>query len=260
MVVVRLVAAVMGVVSAASLNIAWPVKTEPTVATLPAALRLPLKVTFRVASASVSVPTGIEIGTRLPSSTLNCSFTAKPSTLAPDCETRSLFGLRRKLPARVKCCVPATSMMKKPSPSIAMSVVTPVPPIGPLLKFRWVLATVTPRPICAGLVPPEVVPGAEPSEKVRLKLGANAMRVDLYAVVFTFEMLLPMTSRRRELATRPERPVKSEVVLAMSNSSCEAVCQALARRALAGLSEESDSSCCAIPRGGSARGPTGSVA
>jgi hypothetical protein len=100
----------------------------------------------------------------------------------------------------------------------------------------------------------------EKREKVRLKLGANAMRVDLYAVVFTFEMLLPITSRRRELATRPERPVKSEVVLAMSNSSCEAVCQALARRALAGLSEESDSSCSAIPRGGSARGPRGSVA
>jgi hypothetical protein len=42
------------------------------------------------------------------------------------------------------------------------------------------------------------------------------MRFDLNAVVFTFEMLLPMTSRRREFEMSPERPVKSAVVLAMA--------------------------------------------
>jgi hypothetical protein len=60
-----------------------------------------------------------------------------------------------------------------------------------------------------------LAPGAVPSEKLRLNVGVNCMRFDLNAVVFTFEMLLPMTSRRREFEMSPERPVKSAVVLAM---------------------------------------------
>ena len=215
-VVVRSVAEVMGIVIAASVYHARPVWTEPVVPTEPDALRLPLKMTLRLASARVSVPTGTDSATRSPSITLNCSSTPKPITRAPDWVTSSFCGLRTKLPARVKWRVPATSTMKKPSPSIATSVATPVAPIAPLLKLRWVPATVTPRPIWPGFVPPVFVPGAVPSVKLRLKVGVNCMRFDLNAVVFTFEMLLPMTSRRREFEMRPERPVKSAVVLAMT--------------------------------------------
>ena len=99
---------------------------------------------------------------------------------------------------------------------MATSVATPVAPMAPLLKLRWVPATVTPRPTWPGFVPPVFVPGAVPSEKLRLKVGVNCMRFDLNAVVFTLEMLLPITSRRREFEMSPERPVKSAVVLAMT--------------------------------------------
>src|SRR5438552_963635 len=108
--------------------------------------------------------------------------------------------------------------MKKPSPSMATSVATPVALIAPLEKFRWVPAMLTPRPICPGLVPPLVVPGAVPNEKLRLKVGANDMRLVLNAVVLTLAMLLPMTSSRRALAASPERPVNSAVVDAMVGS------------------------------------------
>ena len=50
----------------------------------PEALRLPLKITLRVCSASVIVPTGMLSSTRSPSITLNWSSTPKPMTLAPD--------------------------------------------------------------------------------------------------------------------------------------------------------------------------------
>ncbi len=230
-VVVRSVEASTGTVIAASVNHARPVWTEPVVPTAPEAFRLPLKMTLRLASARVRVPTGTESGTRSPSITLNCSSTPNPITRAPDCETSSFDGLRTKLPARVKWRVPATSTMKKPSPSIATSVATPVAPIAPLLKLRCVPATVTPRPTWPGLVPPVDEPGAVPSEKLRLKVGVNCIRFDLNAVVFTFEMLLPMTSSRREFEMSPERPVKSAVVLAMVVllGCCR---QALARRAV----------------------------
>src|SRR5688572_19748714 len=108
--------------------------------------------------------------------------------------------------------------MKKPSPSIATSVATPVAEIAPFPMLRCVPAMEMPRPTWPGLVPPLADPGAVPSEKLRLKVGANAMRLDLYAVVLTLAMLLPITSSRRELAERPESPVKSAVVEAMGGA------------------------------------------
>ncbi len=100
-------------------------------------------------------------------------------TFAPDWVIRSFSGLRMKPPDRVKYRDPAWFTMKNPSPSIARSVATPVTPIAPLVKLRWVPPMVTPRPIWPGLLPPVASPGAVPSEKLRLKVGANVMRFDL---------------------------------------------------------------------------------
>src|SRR2546426_12261020 len=108
--------------------------------------------------------------------------------------------------------------MKNPSPSMATSVATPVALMAPLEKFRCVPAMETPRPIARGLVPPLVALGAVPSEKLRLNVGANVMRLDLNAVVLTLAMLLPITSSRRALAARPESPVNRAVVEAMEES------------------------------------------
>ena len=109
--------------------------------------------------------------------------------------TRSLTALRWKAPARVYICSPALFTMKKPSPSMATSVTMPVALIAPLLKFRCVPAMAVPRPIWTGLLPPVVTLGAVPRPKLRLNVGAKIIRFDLYAIEFTFAMLLPITSR-----------------------------------------------------------------
>src|SRR5262249_525828 len=57
-----------------------------------------------------------------------------------------------------------------------------------------------------------------PMLNVRLKEFENSMRLDLNAVVLAFAMLLPITSRFREFALSPDRPVKSAVVDAMGVS------------------------------------------
>jgi len=70
-------------------------------------------------------------------------------------------------------------------------------------------------PICAGFAPPDTSDGALPMLAVRLKTGANCARLALYPIVFTFVMLLPTMSSKRECATTPERPVNRVVVEAI---------------------------------------------
>src|SRR5262249_46040454 len=106
--------------------------------------------------------------------------------------------------------------MKKPFPSMARSRASPVAVRAPEVMSRWGPAIWTPRPIWRGLEPPSLGLGTEPMLKVRLKALEKIIRLDLNAVVFALAMLLPITSRARALALRPESPVKSAVVEAMS--------------------------------------------
>ena len=98
---------------------------------------------------------------------------------------------------------------------MATSVGTPVALIEPLVKFRCVPAIETPSPICPGFVPPVLSLGAVPSEKFRLNVGAKIIRLDLNAIVLTFAMLLPITSKLRALAANPDNPVNIATVEAM---------------------------------------------
>jgi hypothetical protein len=85
----------------------------------------------------------------------------------------------------------------------------------PVEKFRCVAATCTPSPTCRGLVPPLTSDGLPPVDIVRENIELNSIRDDLYDVVFTFAMLLPITSMFRLFAFRPLSPVNNDVVDAM---------------------------------------------
>src|SRR5437762_5390760 len=101
---------------------------------------------------------------------------------------------------------------------MARSRASPVAVTEPPVVLRWVPAILTPRPIWNGLVPPDTPDGAEPRPRLRLKTVEKSRRLDLYAVVLTLAMLLPMTSMFRELAVNPERPVNRAVVEGMGGS------------------------------------------
>ena len=83
--------------------------------------------------------------------------------------------------------------MNKPPPSMARWLGSPVGVMDPVLKSRWVPATLTPRPICTGFEPPVDCPGGVPSLNVRENWVLKSIRLDLNAVVLTLAMLLPMT-------------------------------------------------------------------
>src|SRR5437899_5773245 len=98
---------------------------------------------------------------------------------------------------------------------MARSRESPVAVTEPAVVLRCVPAILTPRPTWNGFVPPEMSLGEEPRLKLRLKTVEKSRRLDLYAVVFTLAMLLPMMSMLRELAVSPERPVNKAVVEGM---------------------------------------------
>ena len=77
-----------------------------------------------------------------------------------------------------------------------MSVFLPVACAEPSVKTRSTLETAAPRPICLGLIPPELVLGAEALEVVCESISENVTRLDLKPIVLMFEILLPITSMR----------------------------------------------------------------
>src|SRR6185369_30504 len=72
-----------------------------------------------------------------------------------------------------------------------------------LVLIDW---TRVPKPTWFGLTPPKAAPelSAVPPERVWLKLEAKCTLEDLYAVVFVFEMLFPITSNQVLLDCNPE--------------------------------------------------------
>src|SRR5689334_12658386 len=91
-----------------------------------------------------------------------------------------------------------------------MSVLRPVICDAPCVKLVVMPATRTPRPTCAGLVPP--TPGWAPPAFCRtwLRVSWNWVCDDLKPVVLTLAMLLPVTSSMVWWLRRPLMPEKSE--------------------------------------------------
>ena len=71
----------------------------------------------------------------------------------------------------------------------------------------------TPRPSCIGLRPPSVPVGSEAKRSVWLNWSENTARADLKPGVLWLARLLPMTAIQFSWACRPERAVKSELVI-----------------------------------------------
>src|ERR1700722_9861822 len=64
----------------------------------------------------------------------------------------------------------------------------------PWLKSISVAEMLAPNPICSGLVPPLVLVGAEPAERVCDSCVVNRTLEDLKPLVSALAMLLPMTA------------------------------------------------------------------
>jgi hypothetical protein len=101
---------------------------------------------------------------------------------------------------------PPERVTKKPSPEIIMSVERPVACAEPCAKFVEMPATRTPRPICAGLVPPCSAWGPAAPCVSCDRVSWNWVADDLNAVVLTLAMLLPVTSSMVWCERRPEMP------------------------------------------------------
>src|SRR5690349_415237 len=79
--------------------------------------------------------------------------------------------------------------------------------IVPWVKSGAISATLTPRPICRGLVPPFEALGAEPMLCVCRNCVAKSTFDSLKPTVFEFATLLPTTSIVVSAACRPVRAV-----------------------------------------------------
>ena len=86
---------------------------------------------------------------------------------------------------------------KKPLPEIAMSVADSVVCNRPCAPINWLALARTP--------PEEKLPASV----VEARIVANCASLDLYPVVFTFEMLFEMIPSAWLFADRPDTPVKS---------------------------------------------------
>jgi hypothetical protein len=100
---------------------------------------------------------------------------------------------------------------KNPRPWIAASRFRPEGVIEPWLKRLSIDPTPTPKPFCAGFVPPVVAVGAEPGLSVWYTRSLNSVRWVLYPVVFRLARLFPTTSSAAEFACRPVEPVNRAV-------------------------------------------------
>src|SRR3712207_6307181 len=84
------------------------------------------------------------------------------------------------------------------------SVERPVFCVEPCPKLVVMPATLTPRPTCAGLVPPPSAVGAEPLRMTWDRVSSKTVWELLKPTVLTLAMLLPVTSSLVWWARRPE--------------------------------------------------------
>ncbi len=140
----------------------------PCVAKTPLEFSVPSSCTDSVAFAAVSAPIGIVRSDTVPGTSSKFWLMPKPWTKKPSCVIRRLSALSVNAPSRVNTfSFSGVRRTKKPSPSIARSLGTPVDSMDPGVNDRWIEPMVEPRPICAGFVPPCTVPGFVPDESVR---------------------------------------------------------------------------------------------
>src|SRR3954463_1963219 len=91
------------------------------------------------------------------------------------------------------------------------SVDRPVDWVAPCVQLVVVAATFTPRPTCAGFVPPRSAAGAPPERMTWDSVSWKTVCEPLKPTVLTLAMLLPVTSifvwwaRRPEMAENMER-------------------------------------------------------
>src|SRR5215204_7536689 len=91
------------------------------------------------------------------------------------------------------------------------SVERPVFCVAPWVQLVVVAATLTPRPTCAGFVPPRSAAGAPPARMTWDRVSWKTVCDPLKPTVLTLAMLLPVTSilvwcaRRPEMAENMER-------------------------------------------------------
>ena len=110
--------------------------------------------------------------------------------------------------------VPLVSRRKKPLPLIAMSSGLFVVVMLPCVNSAWIPATATPMP---APLPPD-----PPMELA--KTSANSACEPLKPMVFELATLLPMTSRLRAAALRPDSPCWKPM-----GAPCQLICLTLAR-------------------------------
>src|SRR5919107_4054174 len=91
------------------------------------------------------------------------------------------------------------------------SVARPVDWVAPCVQLVVIAATLTPRPTCAGFVPPRFCAGAPPARITWDSVSWKTVWLPLKPTVLTLAMLLPVTSifvwcaRRPEMAENMER-------------------------------------------------------
>jgi hypothetical protein len=89
-------------------------------------------------------------------------------------------------------------------------VLRPVVWAAPWEKFVEIAPSRTPRPTCAGLVPPRPAVGAPAAVTSWLSVSSKVVWLVLKPVVLMFAMLFPVTSIICWWARRPLMPAKSE--------------------------------------------------
>src|SRR5687767_13338022 len=92
-------------------------------------------------------------------------------------------------------------------------------------------ATLTPRPTCAGLLPPRSAAGAPPARMTWDRVSWKTVWDPLNPTVLTLAMLLPVTSILVWWARRPEMAENMERSMGRSSSGCGGRRSAGVRRA-----------------------------
>src|SRR3954447_21258156 len=144
--------------------------------------------------------------------TVPSAWAIQPCRIEPSGVTSLPVPSKSSEPARVNSCSPPVPRVtKKPSPSIMKSVDRPVDWVAPWVQLVVIAATFTPRPTCAGFVPPRSAAGAPPARITCESVSWKTVWDPLKPTVLTLAMLLPVTSilvwcaRRPEMAENMER-------------------------------------------------------
>src|SRR6266581_4089902 len=173
--------------------------------------RFPVTVTLPVAFGASRVLNGRLIGPLLALVlTTPLLLALQPCTMLPSVVTSEPLESKENEPLRVNRSCPALLTTKKPSPWIIRSVSRPVFWAAPWEKLLWMPARRTPRPTCAGLVPPVPVVGPPAPRTSWLSVSWKVVWLALYPVVLTLAMLLPVTSIICWCARRPLMPENRE--------------------------------------------------